>query len=233
MIKILTALTTLTIIFYTANAQLDMYKVDDNLVYPKIYTPTRFVVIGDYDSLIKDLIENLEYVNSYEIDDKNKSVYKKDVFVFDQLPNLSFKKITPEKYLLNINKNTENLHIILNESFHGAWEIKYLGSDNFDCSSFTEISDFGVKECNENRLNFIEDIYFSITAKKYSVENRHYIANGLMNGFYLDYAQQGTYLLSFRVQNCFYIGLIVSFIGFLLPFSYLIYFKIKLHNKKK
>ena len=232
------AISLLTIIFCSligiksSNAQLELYQLSKEFLYPDIYIPNRILKVDNFQELEIDLKNNNNNVNAYIVDanDKNTNTTLKS-FERQKIPASAYTKLSNEKYLFKLSKDTSDLSLIFNQTFHGAWEIKYLGAKDFSCDQKEELAKFNATKCINSEMTIIQDMLFSITNRGTNLESAHYIANGMVNAWDIKDAKAGTYLITFRVHNYFLIGLIITIISALIPSIYLMYdFISKLHK---
>jgi hypothetical protein len=137
------------------------------------------------------------------------------------LPTIRVSKIHPTKYLISVSNARDGFPLVFSESFHGGWKLylRALGPD-FKAAEKCRIWDTWFKEpfCDEE----------------------HILANGYANAWWIDpdnVRGQGAeiknyyenpdgsidfeMILEYWPQRLFYLGLLVSIIGFFICLSYL------------
>lgn len=128
-------------------------------------------------------------------------------------PNITFKKINPSKYEVQVLGAKEPFWLVLSESFHEKWKV-------FLKSNTEKIKKGGIQE-DKNKMRFTpEDIKYLF---KKPLDAEHQVVNGYANGWYIDpkelnLGENFTLDIYFQPQSLFYIGLGVSgltFLGFI------------------
>lgn len=216
-----------------AQARLELYQVNQNFLYPEIYIPNRIVKTNDFQSLEADLKDNSQAVNAYIIESDNNNADKSinSSHYKQEIPQYTYTKLTNEKYLFKLDKDLKNLTLIFNQTFHGAWEIRYLSDFNFDCKQNNPQPKFNTNQCINDQYNLFQDALFSISNLGEAVDSEHFIANGMVNAWNIKNVKAGTYLITFRVHNYFLLGLTISILTALIPSIYLIYGFIQSQHK--
>ncbi len=144
-----------------------------------------------------------------------------------QTPKISFIKINPTKYRVKVEKAGEPYTLVFSESFHKEWKAYIDKSQN----DFEEISatyfDGEIKE-GKHQNAFLDRNTFETWGKKPIPEERHLLANGYANSWYItseDSDGQGNYeiIIEFWPQRLFYLGIGISLVSFFGCLGYLGY----------
>jgi len=206
-------------------AQISLYKNSDQ-VYPELYLPNRIVEIKSFEELNNDIKLNSNFVNTYIID--NKLNFK--IRSFSTSPETSVLKISNEIYLLDLTDSRDSLFVSLNTSYHGAWDIYYLGEDiGLKCNIQDFQPKFNSKICLQN-YSLTDQIKILLTPKK-EVSNKHFIGNGFNNTWELQHAKKGIYIILFKVHPYFLFSIGLALLVFFICLFYLlIYYGKKLFN---
>lgn len=145
-------------------------------------------------------------------------------------PIITFKKINPTKYVVNVENATQPFILVFSETFHPQWKI-YIEDKSINLDKVVvEHPDFNVKEAMHDWDAFtIWDVNY-LFRKPILDETYHFIANGYANAWYIDPKKidkdgdgKFTITIYFLDQSLFYLGLIISFSTFIACLGYLIY----------
>lgn len=206
-------------------AKVDLFEIPKAYLYPKVYSPERIVVVQDYEELEQDLKTNGTTLNAYVLASQTDTPVGLTPVVQSQTTNINimYKQLTPEKYLISVPESPKSLIIVLNESFHGAWRLGLLTNQPLDCNTKVEVIRSSARACTATPNGVLSDVLFTLKNKPTLVPSTHFVANGLMNAWYIPNAEKGTYIAYFKVQNYFYLGVLISLTTVIIPLAYLIY----------
>jgi len=162
--------------------------------------------------------------------DKNQS--------YSSIPQISFQKINPTKYVLYINGVSGPYFLVFSESFYRGWrayidksQISNLKSQNDYRKVIASYFDGEIKEIKQNE-NWFDKKFYETWGKKALPDDRHLLMNGYANSWYItpadaDFNHNYQIIIEYWPQRLFYIGLFISGITLMGCFSYLLYGVIK------
>jgi hypothetical protein len=133
-------------------------------------------------------------------------VLRKDKRTSGTLPEISFKRINPTKYVAQVSGATNPYLLVFSELFHSGWK-GYIRETSSPKSKV------------QSPKSSLWDTWF----KKPLPENKHFLVNGYANSWWIE--KQGDYeiVLEFWPQRLFYIGLMISGITLLFCLGYLVW----------
>ncbi len=210
-------------------AKLDLYKLNSEYLFPDIYIPNKVINVSTLDQMVIDLSSRTDSIPAYVVDEIGS---QNQLITYANVKGYKYMQVSPESYLVYIPENFSQHDIILNQSFHGGWDIFYLPRYNYQCSDEVHIDRFAVDKCLDPNVGFIKYLALLFFEHRSDVTSIHYQANGIMNGWHLEELSKGTYLIHFRVQNHFYLGILISTATFFIFLSYLLYNLYKSNFKK-
>ncbi|MDP2943872.1 MAG: hypothetical protein Q8N49_01155 [Candidatus Omnitrophota bacterium] len=156
-----------------------------------------------------------------------------------QEPKITFKKINPTKYLVEVEDAREPFWLVFSESFHRQWKLYLLSTTSYSPSMFDEIvadyPDLGVSEAKHLVKFTFSDIKYLF---RKSITDNHYLVNGYANGWYIEPKELGldkdfTLVLYFWPQSLFYLGLGISGFTLLGCVGYLAVDFLKIRRKRR
>lgn len=138
------------------------------------------------------------------------------------IPKITFTKINPVKYRINIEEARNSYILAFNENFNKNWEL-YLSDKRLTASGQTsEI--------------FLEPATFETWGKRPIAQDRHFQVNGYANSWLIkpedtNFQENYELIVEFWPQRLFYLGLLLSSVILIMScFSYLLF---NLNEKKK
>jgi len=194
---------------------------------PHFYIPQKMIYS-------KGGIENLADIMGFG-DYQIRSIEPKKTDVKLQIPKITFVKINPTKYKIKVEGAGEPYTLVFSESFHQGWKAYININGTFENKEIVSSYFNGeIKEGTHKNI-FFDKNTFETWGKKPIAENRHFIANGYANSWYIvpeDANGKENYeiIIEFWPQRLFYIGLTISAFTFLGCLCYLVY---DLYMKKK
>lgn len=160
----------------------------------------------------------------------------------DNLPAISFTRVNPTKYLLEIEKVKESFTLVFNENFSNGWKLSFsndkpkgpwgvLGmvgnwfagkilKEKTNDLPETEYFQGEIKEEN-HQMDFINSNTFKDWGREIIAEENHVKVNGYANGWRLtpeDFKNQksGKLVLEFFPQRFLYLGIVIDFLVFII-----------------
>jgi hypothetical protein len=208
--------------------KLDFYEIPSNNFLPHIYSVDKYTITGDLNGMF-DLVGQESFMPRDSIiiveDKLNKGKInglkeKSNSYKSGYHPQMTFKKINPTKYQVEIN-STRPFFLVFSESFQPQWQA-YL-DNSFKCVQTAYYDNINVKECKQEDSFTPSDISYLFT--KPLSEEDHFMANGYANAWYIDPKDIGkqnfTITLYFFPQSYFYTGLLISGFTFIFCIGYL------------
>lgn len=173
--------------------KLDVYELNERFLSPRVYAASKstFLVEG-----VDDLGEAIGAVRVLDgqvffmLSPEEAKRFIKAGPIFEKRgnpPEISFKRIDPTMYHVELKNNSGPFYLVLSESFHPYWRL-YKG-----------------------KVRWWDALW-----KRPIAEDAHVRANGYANAWYLDGAAGPELTAVFWPQSLFYLGVIVSFIVFLI-----------------
>jgi len=224
--------------------KIDIYKLDDNYFLPHIYIPKEIIytdktieeppsVIGKSNYPLRSAI----YLNN-QINNSGKDLPESSENL--EVPRITFIKINPTKYKIKVENAKEPYILVFLESFHKNWKL-YINKTNIDNPDSNkiykeEVASYFNGEIKEgsHRNTFLELATFETWGKKPIAEDRHFIANGYANSWYIkpsdvDNQEEYEITIEFWPQKFIYIGLAIAILTL---FSSIIFLLIRLFRRK-
>lgn len=116
----------------------------------------------------------------------------------NEIPNISFEKKSPTKYLVKVKKSTSPFFLVFSDTYDSRWKA-YVNENN--------------KEMN----------WFMAIFSKSIPDDNHFSVNGYVNSWYVDKTGDYSITLYFLPQSLFYLSLIISGLTFIGCVVYLAY----------
>lgn len=180
--------------YVTSFGKLDVYQVDDKNIYPKLYAVDKLSFLAtDASQSGKQINFNDNTLYQTYIFNENKDFY--DQLPDDtSLPKLSFAKVNPTKYTVNITESDKPFYLILLSSYSPYWRARIL----------SQPGEGAVKRDANDVVS----------------ENDHFIANGYANGWLIDpnnktNGRSFTIILDYYPQRYYLLAVIISTMGIL------------------
>jgi hypothetical protein len=145
-------------------------------------------------------------------------------------PSITFHRINPTKYLINVRNSHGPFWLVFSETFHNGWKFYKARPSDLLLSQATEpaaeYQELGIKEMRPSAKFTPGDVTYLFTAP---CAVSHYQVNGYANGWYFDPGELGRtgdfdLILYFYPQSLFYLGLIVTVLTLLICCVWRIYF---------
>ncbi len=168
----------------------------------QIYTATNVTLVNDNVNSIFNMlhVEHFTVGGSVLLDSEQVSssqaqfVQEHTDDSYNSSPVISFEKVNPTKYRVNVSGATGPFFLAFSESYHTQWKA-YLDFKN-------------------NDTNWIEAFY-----RRSITSGNHFMVNGYANAWYIDPAELGageefSITLYYQPQSLFYLGLIISGLTF-------------------
>lgn len=177
-----------------------------------------------YSANSQTLILNHSVLSESDIDQN----YIKNLSILNSVshPRLSFQKINPTKYKINIESAHEPFYLIFSESFHPGWQV-YINTDMIQCNPINTYENLNLTECQHD-TKFFEIRDLTRVFDKSIPEDNHFLVNGYANAWYidphkLDTGENFTITLYFKPQFYFYIGFMIAVLTFIGCIGYLLW----------
>lgn len=224
----------LNVTFVRSFGKLDLYKIDDQYITPRIY-PTAMPI------LVKGSLDDMLSVVTSDNFTKSKSA----LFLSNQMgssqwdflekyvrtesnstPTVTFQKINPTRYEIKVENATKPFFLIFSESYDPGWKA-YVDKNTGFNEIIAEYPDVRVKEAKQEMSFTPTDVFLFTNPLD---DKYHFITNGYANAWYInpkeiDKDGDGNFTISlyFWPQSLFYLGLIISGTTLILCMGYLIY----------
>lgn len=148
----------------------------------------------------------------------------------DNYSRMSFRKINPTKYKIDIESVKGPFYLIFSESFNPEW-YTYISTDMMRCDPIVTYEYMNLTECRD-RTKFLELEDLTQMFDIYIPKERHILVNNYTNVWYIDPKELGidkdfSIILYFRPQSYFYLGFIISILTFVGCIGYIIWKKFK------
>ncbi len=135
------------------------------------------------------------------------------------VPKITFTRINPTKYIINVENATSPYFLVFSESFYRGWKA-YISDTNIK----NEVSrSYFNGEINEGRHRdvFIEKSLFETWNKNPLPEEKHFLINGYANSWYIAPEDSGgkidyQIVIEYWPQRLFYIGSFITILAFVL-----------------
>lgn len=159
-----------------------------------------------------DIIKNKKY-SDFEVEYKNEKAEIVQAFSGSDAPSIKFSQIHPTKYRIIVHNAKTGFPLVFSESFHPEWKIYY-----------TKLSGGSNSKIGETWF------------KNPLSEEGHFLANIYANGWWIDINKVKNYkknpdgsidfemIMEYRPQRLFYLGLLVTFLGFVMVFILIVKF---------
>lgn len=138
-------------------------------------------------------------------------------------PSMTFQKINPTKYVVNITEATTPYWLVFSESFNSNWKAYVVneqgknGESKPQVQAFQTYFDGAVGEKYQANVFFDPKSSFETIGRSAIAESRHFLANGYANGWYIapTDAKTSNYniIIEFYPQRYFYIGIGLALIS--------------------
>ncbi|MFH1833013.1 MAG: hypothetical protein ABH816_02490 [Candidatus Levyibacteriota bacterium] len=190
-----------------------VYKLEDKSSLPHFYTAQNILFYKDdpkltgYGKTLAFFKGNIPERPVYIESQNCKKLFKQEFcredsnFPMTDSPKIQFEKINPTKYKLTVSNANNPYILVFSEAFHSNWKI-YAGV------------------AKEKNTFFGKDIFETFSLNSIS-NDRHFIANGYANGWYikpqdLGGKQEYELIIEMTGQRIFYVSLIFSGIIFII-----------------
>lgn len=228
-----------------SSGELDLYKIKEDLVYSRIYSPQEIVSIKSYNEFIDnlDLVDNRKNYYAFLLRDQIKQDDKfrlaNKLTEPTKAVQLEYEQINPTKYVVNVNGASESFPLIFSESFHPGWKI-YVQPVLVSEGSGQFISEENQGTTQNQNINGGK--FYDLLFRKPVLDKNHFLINGYANSWWIDIAElekqgkvrkneDGKYDFSvnieFEPQKYFYLGGIISITTLIACLSYLIWDGVK------
>jgi hypothetical protein len=152
------------------------------------------------------------------------------------MPEITFTKVNPTKYRVKIEGAKEPYTLIFSENFHKGWKAYISQPPNEDEDIIASYFNGEIKEGSHKNV-FLDRDTFETLGKEPIAEDKHLLANGYANSWYLtpeDAGGEENYevIIEFWPQRLFYFGLGISFLVMLGCLGYLGGVLVRKKNKK-
>lgn len=131
-----------------------------------------------------------------------------------ELPKIRFKKVNPAKYAISVSGAKGPYSLVFNENFHDGWKLylkkkEVYSENNFTNSIFEFLNGVGGAS--------LEPATFENWGKQDIANDRHVVANGYANSWYIlpedvDGAENYELVVEFWPQRVFYVTLLILFV---------------------
>ena len=161
-----------------------------------------------------------------------KIVLKKTQDSNNDIPKITFQKINPTKYLVNIENAVSPYFLIFSESFHRGWKA-YINNELADYEGEIVGSYFDGQIREEKAQDEFFDKYpFQTWGKKPLPDDRHIIMNGYANSWYITPEDAGTrsdyqIIVEYQGQWFFYLGALITLITIIATLAVAFWRKLK------
>jgi len=213
---------------------LDFYMVDDGHTFPHIYPSTSNAISYDKLTTMANIIEISNFNNLPIFINRFHLKLNLSTLNFSKTsPNLTFRKVNPTKYEVEIENASFPFFLVFSESYHPKWKVYVDTSGDQRKAKWKVIANypkFHVKEARHDWYKFTpQDIKYLF--KKPLPEKYHLLVNGYANAWFIDPNEIGkqnfTITLYFWPQSLFYLSLFISGVTLLGCLGYLGYERIK------
>lgn len=195
-------------------AQLALYEVEDGLVRPDIYTISDLVRVKDLEAMKDDLTgTDPSVAKGYLVGDLSADDSLSE-YSGRAVPGMSFYKINDTRYLVKIDRMTDDFVLVLNQRFHNAWSVRLLDNrepsfSSCDTARLSEI--FSVRECRSDmRIDYWDTMgnFFRPTW----MDAYHFRINDFNNAWLIPYEGQESFVISvdFDIQKNALLGHTIS-----------------------
>ena len=203
----------------------NLYKVNDDIYLPRIYIAKKTAFFDRKKYIVN--VNNVDYTTDAfwrgVEKEERRFVYLEDKKVSDitikQVPKISVQRINPTRYIIQIKKAKEPYMLVLSNAFHPKWQLFVSDVEQTeDLPITTEYFDGDIKEAKAQDIWVNRDM-LATWIKKPIADSRHFKANVYANSWYIlpsdvDGQENYTLILEMTSQRVFYVGLLISIIGF-------------------
>ncbi len=211
-----------------------IYKVNNNLFLPHIYIAKTVMTINSghnaYEKILKDFRANDELRNAFLYTESGltRSSYK-------NIPQITFTKINPTKYIINVSNAKEPYLLVFSEAFNPDWELFYTNNKYKNIEIINRYFNNEIRETKHNNIFFDKETLQTLPMKSLADE-KHFLVNGYANSWYIAPSDTKnssyTLILEMTSQRLFYLGLFISALSFVSCLSITIMLLL-MTNKKK
>ena len=149
---------------------------------------------------------------------------------YSSVPKITFNKINPTKYVIDIEDATDPYYLVFSESFHRGWKAYIDISQKSKIKSQNDtnqiVASYFTGEINERKPQniFLDQSTFETWGKRPLPDDRHIVMNGYANSWFItpqDSGGQTNYriVVEYWPQQLFYIGLLVTALAILSTFT--------------
>jgi len=141
-------------------------------------------------------------------------------FAKTYLPKISFQKINPTKYKIQVFDATEPYVLVFSEAFNKSWRIFISSRQPQEAEATQSYFNSDIKE-GKHTNTFFDNKTFETLAMKDILQDSHFAVNAYANAWYIrpsDVGGRKSYelIIEMTQQRTFYFSLVVSFIVFIL-----------------
>ena len=131
------------------------------------------------------------------------------------IPQITFRKINPAKYILEINEARDPYFLIFSESFHQGWRayIRKIQNPKFKIQNEEIVGSYFDGEIKEigQKESWFDRGFYETWGKRALPEERHLLMNGYANCWYItpadaEFNQNYQIIIEYWPQRLFYIG---------------------------
>ena len=165
-----------------------------------------------------------------------KKLGKNEFFVYKheeiEIPEITFEKVNPTKYRIKVENAKHPYVLVFTEKYSEYWRL-YSNSNNSNSSEkkySEETASYFNGEIKEgiHRMNFLETNTFETWFKKSISEDRHLVANGYANSWYIELDDVGgkenyELIIEFWPQRFYFLAIIISGLTLIAVIIYLFY----------
>lgn len=157
-----------------------------------------------------------------------RAVYEPDIILrklgsshYTEIPKITFRKINPTKYIVDVEDAINPYFLVFNESFHRGWKA-YIQTPNIkhqtDGDEIDSYFNGDIKEKRHENI-FLNRNTFETWRETSLLDSKHIIMNDYANSWYITPNNAGgkkdyRIIIEYWPQRLFYLGALVSFLTF-------------------
>ena len=238
--------------------ELDLYELSSDIVLPRFYIAKNVIISDKGVEKFTDIINSNDYsqrsviyINNYienssseKLKELGKNALSINKYGKNEIPTIIFEKINPTKYRIIVKNAKDPYVLVFTENYSEYWKLySNINNSKLNKNGYNEevISYFNgeVKECT-SRTTFLEIDTFETWFKKSILEDRHLVANGYANSWYIESSNVGgkenyELIIEFWPQKFYFLAIIISGVTLISIIGYLLYSRkklIKIKGKK-
>lgn len=198
-----------------------LYEIDKTNYLPHFYVPTAII---PYDANRKDEHVNTSISMGYPdpaIDPRvifmSRDVYR-DIQVTDQIPQITYKRVNPTKYTLEIKGARSPYLIVFSDAYNTSWKL-FISKNTYKTLPVREsYVDASISESPHENIFFNSHTFETLSLTSLP-EDRHIMVNGYANAWLVrpeDASGSYSYeiIVEMTQQRLFYYGLAISAVSF-------------------